>query len=298
MTTVAVTPELLAGHPLPDHGTESSKNERGTALIVGGCREVPGGLVLAGLAALRAGAGRLQVATVEPVAIPIAMALPEARVIALPADEEDHFTEAGGERLAELAGEADAVLVGTATLAPAATDRLLSAVMDATRDGRSVLVVDAGALPSLADRAAPAVSPATVLMPNPVEMGHLLGTGLDAVMSDPRRSVHTAVGRFGCTVALRGAETWIAAPDEHTYHDASGTTGLAASGSGDVLGGLIAGYAARGARPLDAVDERRPEHGVAGERCSAEIGHLGFLARELVDALPAAERSIRSCTSG
>ena len=247
---------------------------------------------------MRAGAGTLQVATVEPVAIPIAMALPEARVIALPADEADHFTAAGCERLAELAGQADAVLVGTATLAPDATARLLPAVIDATHERGSVLVVDAGALRSLADRRAPAVSPTTVLMPNPVEMGHLLGTDLDGVMDDPARSVRTAVGRFGCIVALRAAQTWIAAPDEATYHDASGTTGLAASGSGDVLGGLIAGYAAAAPRPLDAVLWATLVHGVAGERCSAEIGHLGFLARELVDALPAAERSIQSCTSG
>ena len=55
---------------------------------------------------------------------------------------------------------------------------MLSAVIDATHDRGSVLVVDAGALPSLADRAASAVSPTTVLMPNPVEMGHLLGTDI------------------------------------------------------------------------------------------------------------------------
>jgi ADP-dependent NAD(P)H-hydrate dehydratase len=294
VNALALTPERLADHPLPDHGTESNKDDRGTALIVGGGREVPGGLVLAGLAALRAGAGTLQLATVEPVAVPIAMAVPEARVVALPADEADHFTEAGCERLAELAGRADAVLIGTSTLTPDATDGLLSTLFDASRDRGSVLVIDAGALPSIAERPSEALTPTTVLMPNPVEMGHLLGTDLDGVMDDPGHTVRAAVGRFGCTVALRGAQTWVAAPGEVTYLDTSGTAGLAASGSGDVLGGLIAGYAARGARPLDALLWATHVHGVAGERCSAEIGHLGFFARELVDALPAAERSIRS----
>jgi ADP-dependent NAD(P)H-hydrate dehydratase len=76
MSATPVTRELLVGRPLPDHGATSSKDERGTALIVGGGREMPGGLLLAGLAAMRAGVGTVQVATVEPVAIPLAMALP------------------------------------------------------------------------------------------------------------------------------------------------------------------------------------------------------------------------------
>src|SRR3954469_9661427 len=83
MRRVPMTDDELARHPLPDHGDETDKGERGTVLVVGGTAETPGSMLLCGIAALRAGAGRLQLATVRGSASALAVALPEARVIAL-----------------------------------------------------------------------------------------------------------------------------------------------------------------------------------------------------------------------
>ena len=89
--------------------------------------------------------------------------------------------------------------------------------------------------------------------------------------------------RICATVAVRGPETVIAGPGGEWYVDRHGTVGLATSGSGDVAAGLAAGFAARGADPVTAAVWAAAVHGLAGER----LGGPGFLARELLDVVPA-----------
>ena len=77
-----LTADLLRSMPLPKP-EEGSKDERGSVLVIAGSVEVPGAALLAATAALRAGAGKLQVATVKSAAMHLAMAVPEAMVIGL-----------------------------------------------------------------------------------------------------------------------------------------------------------------------------------------------------------------------
>jgi ADP-dependent NAD(P)H-hydrate dehydratase len=79
-----VTAELLRGMSLPRLNKDSDKDERGRVLVIAGSREVPGGALLAGVAALRAGAGKLQIATAASIAPHVGLAVPEALVVALP----------------------------------------------------------------------------------------------------------------------------------------------------------------------------------------------------------------------
>jgi len=81
-----VTPGLLRGWGPPEPDVSGDKHDRGTVAVVGGATSSPGAVLLAGLAALRAGAGRLQVLTVDTTAVALAVALPEAMVLGLPAD--------------------------------------------------------------------------------------------------------------------------------------------------------------------------------------------------------------------
>jgi NAD(P)H-hydrate repair Nnr-like enzyme with NAD(P)H-hydrate dehydratase domain len=129
-------------------------------------------------------------------------------------------------------------------------------------------------------------------MPNPAEAARMLGRDIERVLDEPEQALFDVVDRYPCTVALRGSESWITAPQRPLFHDTSGTAGLAASGSGDVLAGLLVGFAARGAVPLDALLWAVHVHGVAGERCAEAQGDVGFLAREVADAVPAVLRAL------
>src|SRR3954447_17649376 len=75
---------VLAAHPLPEVDEDDDKQGRGQVLVVGGSAETPGAVILSGVAALRAGAGKLQLATAESAAVAVGVAMPEARSVGLP----------------------------------------------------------------------------------------------------------------------------------------------------------------------------------------------------------------------
>ncbi len=291
---VRVTPALLAERPLPDNRLIQSKYDRGVALVIGGSAETPGAVLLAGVAALRVGAGKLQIVTAADTATAVGVAVPEARVVAVPTGRGGWLDPAVAERLAPLVEAADAVVVGTGSLDPDSAGQLLRRVLEAITD--AVLVVDAAALPVLGEdpRLLDPLHGRAVVMPNPGEMCSLIDMTIEEVVDDPRSALEEAVGRLGVPVTLRGTQTWTAAPGSPIYMDEAGNPGLATSGSGDVVAGTIVGLAARGADPLTAALWATHLHAMAGERCAARIGEFGYLARELLDELPAALRDLES----
>lgn len=279
---------FLAGRPLPDPA-RGGKHDRGTVLIVGATTETPGALLLAGLAALRTGAGRLQVAAPRAVAPLLAVQLPEAQVIGL--DEHSSGTVRPTARLAEAMAGSDVVLVGPGLGDEEAGHVVLEAAIAAVTDGDGSLLVDAGALVALGATpgAIRPIADRTVAMPNPGEAAALAGD--QALDADSGAAVDQLVDRLGCTVALRGPDTWVSSPAHQRVVECDGPVGLATSGSGDVLAGMVAGHLARGAAPFDALVWAVHLHAEAGRALVANTTDLGLLAREVIDALPAVRAS-------
>ncbi|MGY1745640.1 NAD(P)H-hydrate dehydratase [Blastococcus sp. SYSU D00695] len=278
-----VTPQLLRRWPLPS--PTGGKESRGRILIVGGSAEVPGAVLLAAEAAMRAGAGKLQVATAASVASTLSVALPEALVRALPETDSGALAAEGVDRLEELAAGASAVLVGPGMTdveeAQRLTDRLLPqlrcpVVLDAL--GIASVTADAGCLGGLDGRA--------VLTPNPTELALTLHRDEDEMEADLAGAARELARATGVTVAVGGVVSWIASPGGDVWRDESGGAGLGVSGSGDVRAGVTAGLLARGAEPDQAAVWAAHLHGRAGERLAAAVGGLGFLARELPAEIP------------
>src|SRR4030088_622001 len=109
---VAVTGALLRPRPIPHPRSPGDKEDRGVALVIGGATEVPGAILLAGVAALRVGAGKLQLAGPRSAATFLGVTVPEARVFSLPESGDGFLDRKSGGRAAELAQGADAILVG------------------------------------------------------------------------------------------------------------------------------------------------------------------------------------------
>ncbi len=262
-----ITPRLLRGWPLPD--PEGGKESRGTVLVVGGARFTPGAVLLAGVAALRAGAGRLQMAVEASTATALSIAVPEAKVIGLP-DNED--------QLRELAARADVLAVGPGLDDIADTARVLRDVLDVARDDAAV-VLDAYALGALSkDPGLIEGRPQrVVLTPNVTEAEYLLGREPGADLAAEAR---TLAGRYQAVVSLYGH---VAAPDGGRWREESADAGLGTSGSGDVRAGIVAGLLGRGADPAQAACWAAFAHAVSGQRLAPRYGRTGFLARELVD---------------
>ncbi len=291
---IPVDERMLRAWPLPAPG--GSKHARGRVVVIGGSEHSPGGALLAGVAALRVGAGRLTLVTPASIALPVAIAVPEAGVLSLPERGADAAGDPLGDEVrSELAG-ADAVLVGPGLDDLDLTRRLVEAVCGA--DGApTALALDAfalGVLPGL-EVALPA---RTVLSPNAEEAALLLGDGdgepargdadVDgALEGDPDRLaavVARVADRYRAAVTCYGE----VADPEGAWRVRAGGPGLGTSGSGDVLAGAIAGLLARGADAAQAAVWATHLHALAGDRLADRVGEVGFLARELCEELPRA----------
>jgi ADP-dependent NAD(P)H-hydrate dehydratase len=277
----------LQRHPLPAVAAEGDKNTRGRVLVVGGAEFVPGALRLTGEAALRAGAGKLGLATVETAAISLGVNVPEASMLKLPADENGRIAPSAAEKIASRLKLCDTLVFGPGMPGAEETEELVMAVLRATPTELTV-VLDAGALTACAKlaEAIAARSGRTILTPHRGEICRLTGLSEDEVAGDPETVAQDTARTFGAVVALKGEKTVLASPDGACARFEGGSRGLATSGSGDVLAGLIGGFAARGAPPLTAAGWGVFVHGTAGERASAEIAEIGFLARELLPRVP------------
>lgn len=282
----SITPARLRTLPLPRLDESADKEARGRVLIVGGSAENPGGLLLAAEAALRAGAGKLQLAAPDPVAAAVGIAVPEARVFAVRAGGAEGVDPRAAKEIAERAERVDALLIGPGLLDEDAAGRLSREVLK--RIGKPAVVLDAGGLAALRDdpRALARLEGRAVLTPHAGEMAQLLEMERDEVEADPASAARRAAERFGATVALKGSETTIAAPDGRMLRYTRGGVGLGTSGSGNVLGGIVAGLLARGADPLRAAAWGVFLHGEAGNALARRHGTVGFLARELPAEVP------------
>ncbi len=281
-----LTPALLRAEPLPGHEGAGSKEARGTVLVVGGSVSVPGGALLAGVAALRAGAGRLQIATCRTVAPMLGLMVPECMAVGLEETAEGGIAPGAAEALLRLAERAEALVLGPGMMDRAATAALVEAVLDQLGD--LPMVLDAGALDVLAERPELLRRHAgrVVLTPHTGEMARLLGVERGAVEADKLGHARRAAAALQAVVVMKGAETEIVSPQGEVWRFDGGTVGLATSGSGDTLAGLVGGLLARGAPPARAAMWAVYLHGAAGVRLVERDGGIGFLARELLDEVP------------
>jgi len=279
-----VTKALYAEWPLPEPG--SSKKARGTALLVGGSANVPGAMLLAGEAALRAGGGKLQVATTESVAAQMAVAIPEALVARTPQAESGDISPDAAGQILDLAETAAAVLLGPGITSPEAATALLGEIVPRLK-GQSV-VVDALGSAYVTEEVTGLhhLDRTAVLTVNPSEIGFTLGIDEDEVDRDPLAATVELARRARAVVLCGGSDKYIADPEGRSWKVTAGCPGLGVSGSGDVQAGIVTGLLARGAEPAQAAVWGAWLHGSSGEALAESVGAVGFLAREIPAVVP------------
>ncbi|SDB68814.1 NAD(P)H-hydrate dehydratase [Belnapia rosea] len=285
---IPVTPELLRELPLPNHREGEDKNSRGRVLVIGGSREVPGAALLAGMAALRAGAGKLQIAAPASLAAHLAIAMPEARVTGLDETAEGGLAPEEAARLAGRCAGCDVVVLGPGMMDPPATAQLTRRVLEEA-EGSPGFVLDAGALAELMDCRAALRRHAgrLVLTPHAGEMARMLGLPAEQVAADPLGVARQAAAALGAVVVMKGGRSFVVSPQGEAWSCDRGNIGLATSGSGDTLAGIIGALVSRGAPPVTATLWGVFLHAEAGDRLARRIGPLGYLAREIPGEVPA-----------
>lgn len=281
---IPLTRAELQNHPLPSARADD-KDDRGRILVLAGCTEVPGAALLCGLAAMRAGAGKLKIVTSTGAAQALGVAMPEARVIAIPEARDGGIARSAVDRIGELAKCVDAVVAGPGIAPGKANWRVAAGLCDAG----TPLVLDAELLRALPDcrKLVAGLANEPILLPHNGELAALLGMAEEQVEKDPLAAGRECARRYGALTLVKGRSSHIVSPDGTVWLYQGGSPGLAVSGSGDVLAGIVGGLRARGADALTALLWGVFLHGEAGARLGKPCGDVGFLARELPAEIPA-----------
>lgn len=265
--------------PLPAPG--GSKHARGDVVVIGGARKTPGAAILAGVAALRTGAGRITLCVAESVAPATAVALPECGVVPLPETRGGSISGRGLEALAGELASADVALVGPGLDDPRATTATLRALAPLLDDVPAVHL-DAfplGVLPGQR-RVARRLAGRLLLTPNTEEATRLLGAEVD----DVERAALAIAARYDAIVSLFNT---IASPNGDVVRVEGEHPGLATAGSGDVLAGATAGLRGRGVDPMGGAAWGAYLHTEADTVLTGQLGPAGYLAREIAGEFPA-----------
>ena len=280
---IALTRAELKRHPLPPV-VEGDKNAHGKLLVIAGTRDIPGAAMITANAAMRAGAGKITIATVASVAPQLGMAVPEAMIVAMAEGRGGGFARLSVARLAKLANDCDALIAG-----PGMSPTPVATQLAARLCGVGVpMALDAALLHGLAPlaRAARAASPDTILLPHSGEMASLIGCSEEEAEANPLDCGREAARRYDAIVLAKGVQSHVVTPDGAAWRYEGGGPGLGVSGSGDTLAGILGGLLARGAEPLAALLWAVWLHGEAGGLLTKKIGPVGFLAREISAEVP------------
>ena len=268
-TEAAASAELLLatdlGRWLLPRQRDSHKGSNGRVLCVGGDSGSGGAILLCAEAALRCGAGLVDVATRGAHISASIARIPEALAHAV--DDDSGFDA--------LLEKADAVAVGPGL----GQGEWGSALLRRSLASGKSLVLDADALNLLA-KSQPLPADA-IVTPHPGEASRLLGCTTIEVQRDRYAAARELATRYRCVVVLKGAGTIVASSDHLPRVIAAGNPGMAVGGMGDVLTGTIAALRAQGLPAFDAASAGALLHAAAGD-AAADNGERGLLPSDLM----------------
>ena len=276
--------------PLADRDPESHKGTFGTALLIGGSRGMTGAIALAGMAALRGGAGLVRLAVADVCLDTVAALEPSYLTTALPCDRRGRVAYAARDLIARTAAQATAVAVGPGLGRFLGLDALVAWLY--TKLDKP-LVIDADGLNALASRADILGRPGgpRILTPHPGEFARLIGTDRAPPIQEREKAAVDLAARYGVIVVLKGHRTLVT-DGRFAANNTTGNPGMATGGTGDVLTGLVTSLMCQQLSPLDAARLGVYLHGLAGDLAAAELGQEGLTASDLAAHLPRRFRSI------
>ena len=278
------------------------KGDFGHALLIAGSRGKTGAAALGAMAALRAGAGLVTVATPASMLPTVASMVAEMMTEPLPETESGSVSARGAEEscLARILEGKSVVAMGPGLSTHRDT---VTFVYQVVRSVALPLIVDADGLNAFAgcaDRLQDRKTPALVLTPHPGEMGRLVGLSAREVQARRMEIAREFAMKHRAYVILKGYRTLVATPAGQVYVNPTGNPGMATGGAGDVLTGLLAGLVAQfGSERLEEVLCLGVYlHGLAGDIAAGEKGEACLIASDITESFPNALRAIEQAETG
>jgi len=271
----------------PVRPADAHKGTAGLVLIVAGSRGMAGAAALTGMAALRAGAGLVRIATPDRVLDTVAGLAPCCTTSPLP-DDGAHLAREAAQVVLKLAEGQHAIAMGPGL---GQTDGVAGVVQAVLAHAAIPVVLDADGLNVLGRHAHIAFKAARapiIITPHPGEAARLLGVTTQEVQAD-REAAAARLAALGAVAVLKGHGT-VVTDGKRLYVNTTGNPGMATGGAGDVLTGMLAALVAGGMKPFEAAVLAAWAHGRAGDLAAEQRGILGLTALDILDCVPQALR--------
>jgi NAD(P)H-hydrate epimerase len=272
---------------------ESNKGNYGHVLIVGGSLGKSGSVAMAGMAALRTGAGLSTVATPGSVLATVAGFHPELMTEPLPEMDTGTISSSALDRIEELAKGKSVLGIGPGISRDPQTAELVRALVARLE---VPMVVDADGLNAFEGRTDElnGKGRTLVITPHPGEMARLAGCTIAEVQRDRLGVARKFAREHELIVVLKGHRTLVVQPGGEAWVNTTGNPGMATGGTGDILTGMVAGMIAQHQKDaLGAVLAAVHLHGLAGDVMRESVGEHSLVATDLLKGLPGAFRRTR-----
>jgi NAD(P)H-hydrate epimerase len=279
-----LTPDYIKGM-FKSREPDAHKGDTGHLLIVSGSPGKTGAAAMTAISAMRVGAGLVTLGipkSLNPVAETLVL---EAMTRPLPDTREGVLDEAAFDEIMTLLSDKKCLAIGPGIGTARETKRLVHRII---QNGPIPIVIDADGLNNLAGHShlLKEVSVPVVMTPHPGEMARLIDTPTKEIQKNRIKFARNFAKEFQVHVVLKGAGTVIAHPDETIAVNPTGNPGMASGGMGDVLTGIIAGLITQGYSPEAASHIGVYLHGAAADTLADRIGPVGYLASEVMNAIP------------
>jgi hydroxyethylthiazole kinase-like uncharacterized protein yjeF len=272
---------------------ESNKGNYGHVLIVGGSLGKAGAAAMAGISALRAGAGLSTVATAKSAFGTVAGFHPVLMTEPLPETDSGTISSSALDRIAELAKGKTVLAIGPGISRDPQTADLVRALVAQLQ---LPMVVDADGLNAFEGRTNELTGNGRTLVitPHPGEMACLMGCTIADVQKDRLGVARQFAREHELIVVLKGHRTLAVQPDGEAWVNTTGNPGMATGGTGDILTGMVAGMIAQHSKnPFAGVLAAVHLHGLAGDVMREAVGEHSLVATDLLKGLPEAFRRTR-----
>ncbi len=277
---------------LPERPAESNKGTFGKVLNIAGCIKYQGAAFLSSLAPLKVGAGLVTLASIESVVNNLASSAPWITFYPL----RDYYKKciAGDafSELKEIIDSYDVISVGPGLSDSPAVSSFVDDLIKYLNNTNKKVVIDADALNVISKSDIRVLPKNSVITPHPVEFSRLLDIPLEVIQNDRVSAAKQAAEKFGCNVVLKGKNTIICSRDGEIFENQTGNSALAKAGSGDVLTGMISGFAAQGLSIFDAAVLGVYLHGLCGELAALDLTEYSVLATDQIEYIPEAIKTL------
>lgn len=276
---------------IPKRNQRTHKGNYGRLLNVAGSSGMCGAAMMSTLAAMRTGTGLTTLASTGFVTGVVAPHIMEATTISLDENDVGGMSGESCEKIAKVLSKSTACLVGCGMDSTFDTKKIVEYIIDTTDCS---LILDADALNVISSDLTilNRLTVETVITPHLGEMARLASLTIDQVQKNIMETARLFASEHNVVVVLKTHRTIIASPDGEIYQNTTGNAGLAKGGSGDVLAGIIAAFAAQGMDVKNAAICGVFVHGLAADLLEQRMSQYSMLARDVIEEIPFALKSL------